>query len=345
MKYIFALFFSAILFIGCGDKNNNDTAAAAEGNKFDYDTTEIKTEPIDNPGEQFQISYKFNQNTPYNYRITMISDVNQQTTMDTVINMNVKQSAIYLLQLTSKETDSDGNTELNCIFSSARIDMEGNGRKVTYQSDSVTTADEKRDYAEHHALINNPFSVRLSSNGEILEIFKVDKIANTYLEYRELKDSVTSEDKISLRTQISETMLKPLLANIFRKVPDNILAKDSTWVNKQPSRQVMVFKLDQSSMFTVKQLEKYRNQKVAVIDIGLRTDVTGESKVADQGVNYSFVKPKISAAGTIFFNIDEGFLQRAKTETHYETMVTAEAGGMKQTNREIVKSTNLVEKI
>jgi hypothetical protein len=343
MKYILGLFFSLVLFAGCGDKEPEQ--AAKEENKFAFDTTDIKTEPVENPGEQFQMIYKFDQNTPYNYRITMISDVNQQTTMDTVIDMNMHQYMVYLLQLTAKETDSDGNTELNCNITSAKVEMEGNGRKVTYESDSIDTPEEKADFAEHHSLVNNPFTIRISKNGEILEFFRVDKLVNSYLEYKNLKDSATAEDKSALRGQFTESMLQPLLTQVFRKVPADSVAKDSVWTFKQPTRQMLIFKVDQTSKFKVNQLEKFEDDKLAVIGVELETNVTGDTKVTEQGVNYNFQKPRISAAGTIYFNIDQGYVQKVKTETLFETFVTAESGGMKRSNKETVKNTNYVEKL
>jgi hypothetical protein len=343
MRYILVLFFSALLFAGCGEKDT--TPVTEEKNKYEFDSTDIKTEPVENQDEQFSITYKFNQNTPYKYRITMLSDISQQTTTDTTINMNLKQFMVYLLQFTPRETDNDGVTELNFNISSAKVEMEGNGRKITYESDSIDTPEERDDFAEHHALINNPFSVRISRTGEILELYKMDKIINSYLDFKNLKDSVSAEDKNALKGQISETMLRPLITQIFRIVPETVVARDSTWWFRQPTRQMLVFKLDQTNKYKIKQLEKFRNDKVAVIDIDLETNISGESKVTEQGVNYNFNKPRISAAGTIHFNINEGFIQRVKTETHFETSVTAEAGGRKQSNREIVKNTNFVEKI
>jgi hypothetical protein len=343
MKYILVLFFSALVLTGCGDKES--AAVIEEKDKYSADTTEIKTEPVENPDEQFQISYKFKQNNPITYRITMLSDVNQQTVMDTTINMQVRQSMTYILQLTPRESDSDGSTELNCLITSSKIEMEGSGQKITYISDSIDTPQEKADFAEHHALINNPFSVRVAKNGEILEFFKVDKLTNSYLEFKNLKDSASAQDKNMLKEQIIQSMLAPLLTQIFRKVPETELAKDSTWSYDQPKRQMMVFTLNQKNKFRIMQLEKFKNNKLAVIGIQLESNVTGDPKVTEEGVNYSFNKPKISAEGTIHFNIDEGFVQKVKTETLFETSVTAESRGTKRSNMEVIKNTNFVEKI
>jgi hypothetical protein len=346
MKYVFVLFLTVVFFYGCGDTAKEPAAIAEENNnKYAFDTTDVATEPVENPREEFHIVYKFTRNTPYNYRITMMSNLDQQTIVDTTIDMQMRQHMIYLLQLNAGETDSDGNTELNCSITSAKVEMEGNGKKVVYISDSIKTAEERDDFAEHHSLINNPFSLTVNKNGEIIEFFRVDKLVNTYLDYKNLRDSATAEDKEAIRNQITETMLRPLFNQIFRKVPESSLAKDSVWTQKQPARSMMVFQLTQTNKFRIKDLEKFKDDKIAVIGVEIETDIQGDNKVTEQGVNYNFNRPKISAAGTIYFNIDEGYVQKVKSETNIETSVTAEAGGMKRSNKEVVKSINLVERI
>jgi hypothetical protein len=348
MKYLVALLFSAVLFIGCGDKNETGKPAG-EQNKYAYDSSDIKLEPVDNPAQEFAIVYKFEKNTPYNYRVSMISDMDQVAIAETTINMNVHQSMVYLLSFTPRETDNDGTTELSCTITSARIEMEGNGRTVLYQSDSVKTAEDKERFADHHAMINNPFSIRVSKSGDLLEIYKTDKIVAAFLEYRNLKDSATIDDRNSLKSQMSESAIKPLMTQIFKKMPENKVAKDSSWDMRQPRRQMLVFQVDQTNRFKINQLEKLKDDKVAVIGVQMITNIQGDSKHSEQGVDYNIQKPKITASGTIFFNIDEGFVQKVKSETVIETFLTAEAptpqGKQKRSSKEIIKTSNIVEKI
>jgi len=336
-----------MLFFGCGEKESSVPEAGKD--KYSIDSSEIVMEPADNPGEQFMMEYRFVKGDPYDYRISMISDVSQVTTADTTVSMSVHNSRVYLLRLTPREIDNDGTVDLECEITSAKLEMEGNGNKVTYVSDTIKTAGDKEKFAEHHSLINNPFSIRLNKRGEILEIYKADKLVNSFLEYRNLKDSATAEDKNNLKTQIIETMLKPLLIQIFREVPEKSIAKDSIWTVKQPSRQVLSFQLDQTSRFKIKDLEKLKDNKIAVISADLDTKVTGESRHTEQGVSYNFSKPVIFATGTIYFNVDNGFVHKVRTETSYETFISAEGptpkGIQKMTKKEIIKNLSFVEKI
>ena len=112
---------------------------------------------------------------------------------------------------------------------------------------------------------------------------------------------------------------------------------------------MMVFQVEQSSNYKVNDLEKLNNDKLAVIGMETKTNVSGETTHSEQGVNYNFTKPRIQGTGTLYFNLDKGHVQKIKSETLIETAVTAEAntpqGLMKQSNKETVKTRSLVEKI
>ncbi len=347
MRYIVVLVFGAFLFFGCGDKDSS--APLNEKDKFTFDSTDIELQPADNPAQQFTMEYKFASGSPFQYRITMISDMTQVVSADTTMSMDMHQSMIYLLSFMPRETDSDGNTELVCNVTSSKIEMEGSGRKVVYYSDSIKTAEEKEKFADNHALVNNPFSVRINKYGELLEVYKADKIINSYLEYRNLADSATAEDKATLKNQMVETMLKPLVTQVFSKGPGKMLAKDSSWTFKQPRRQMLVFQVDQTNKYKVQDIQKLNDKDIAVIDMNMETYFSGESKVSERGVNYSFDKPIISAKGTLYFNIENGFVQKVKKETVMRTSYSAEGptpqGIQKRRNSETIKTQNFIERI
>lgn len=346
MRYIIVLVFFVVLLAGCGDK---DSAPVDDKNKFAFDSTDIKLQPADNPAKQFFMEYKFTKGEAFNYRVTMISDMTQTVTADTTISMDMHQSMIYLLNFMPRETDADGNTELTCNITSSKIEMEGSGRKVIYHSDSIKTAEDKEKFADNHSIVKNPFSVRINKLGELLEVYKADKIVNSYLEYRKLADSASAEDKDMLKNQIVETLLKPLLSQVFSKAPEKPLAKDSIWIFKQPKRQMLVFQVDQTNKYLVKEVNKLQDDEIAVIGMEMETNFTGEQKVTEQGVSYSFEKPKISASGTMYFNISDGFIQKVKKETVIHTSHTAEGmtpqGLQKRRNTETIKTQNFIEKI
>ena len=51
-------------------------------------------------------------------------------------------------------------------------------------------------FAEYEALVNNPFNLRVSKLGAIIDIYKADKILNKFLDIKNLSDSVDAQQKI-----------------------------------------------------------------------------------------------------------------------------------------------------
>ena len=45
-----------------------------------------------------------------------------------------------------------------------------------------------KQFAEFYSLYNNPFSIRFNKNGEVLEVYKADKISNKFLEIKGAAD-------------------------------------------------------------------------------------------------------------------------------------------------------------
>ena len=89
------------------------------------------------------------------------------------------------------------------------------------------------------------------------------------------------------------------------------------------------------------------DDKIAVIDAGLKTIISGDNKVTDRGATYIFKKPVTSAEGKIYFNISKGCVQKSKTNTRIHISYTMEVptpkGLEKGTKTETVVNTNILE--
>lgn len=345
MKIILFLFMIGILLISCGDKEG--PAVVDEKNKYNFDTTDVQTTAAENPNESFLLSYNFEKGQKYNYRLTTISETNQTVEADTIIKQTVKQNIIYLVNLSLTEKDDDGFMDLNCTFTSVKLEADANNSKFSYESSSTTDSVEKDKYAEYEALINNPFSIRINRAGELLEIGKTDKIVNSYITIKGYADSVNTEQKTILKRDLGDGILKPIIVQLIRKMPDNRMAKDSSWSNVQPVSKFMVYDVINTTLYKIANLEILKDNKLAVIDAGLKTDVSGNNNFEDRGIKYEFKKPVTTATGKIYFNIDRGCLQKSKTKTIIDVFYTMEMmtpqGLQKGIRKEIISNSNIVE--
>jgi hypothetical protein len=286
-------------------------------------------------------------NKEYDYRIASISSNSRTMEMDSIVSQGVSQKMIYLLSVKPTEIDSDSIYEVVCNFNSIKLDATANNEVYAYQSGVTKDSVELTKFANYDALVNNPFNLRVDKTGNILEIYKTDRIVSRFLELQNLKDSVTTEEKNGLREQISQGAIKPLLSQIFRKLPEEVMAKDSSWTISQQPFPFLVFQLQNNYKYKIESLKEFEDDKVAVIDAGLDSKVTGEPKVTEQGISYEFKRPTSEASGTIYFNIEEGYVVKSTIKSKTSISFTMEGdtptGKQKRSQSEVTEFTNIVE--
>jgi hypothetical protein len=348
MKKIFYVLFVLVTFtfIACGDKDNQETIKVDE-KLYKYDSTSFKTEPIEDKSS-FQLGYQFDKGEKLLYRLVSISETSQKVVADTTITNKIKQEIIYLIEFEPKSVESDGTIEAEVKIVGLKLNAKVNDEKVTF--DAITNKDtlQNQRFAEFYALLNNPFSIRFTKFGEISEIFRVDKISNKFLKLRNA-DTVDVQTKNMVKDDMINSVLRPVMGQIIRKVTDKTLAKDSIWSTPQPPMPMMVFQINYTNKYKVIGIEKLEDNKLAVIDAGMDYSVEGQSKVNDRGIDYNFTKPVSKGEGKIYFNISKGRIQKSKTTSSTSFSFTMEAntpqGKQKGRREEFVSNTNILELI
>lgn len=348
MKNIFLMItlLTVVIVSACGEKKGN----APENSQLDstayvYDSTEIKAQPIDDKSN-FQLSYNFKKGETLRYRLSTISDNLQTLTTDTAITMKLHQEVVYVFDFTPKETDNDGVTEADIKIVGVKLNADVNGEKVNFEAGKNVDSTAQKRFAEFLALWNNPFSVRFNKAGEVLEVFRADKIANRFFSLRGA-DSLDTQTKNMVKDDMVSNVLKPIVLQLIRKMPEKQLAKDSTWSIPQPPIPMMVFQLNFTNKYKINSIEKLKDDRLAVITAGMDYNVTGDTKYEERGIVYNFKKPISTGEGTIYFNIDKGRIQKSKTKSYTEMFFTFDAntpqGKQKGSRKEIVTNTSILE--
>lgn len=349
MKKLSIIFISLLfLFAACGEnKETSDAVIADEKNKYAFDTTEIKTVPINETGS-VNLKYRFTGKDEFIYRLTTITENRPVINApDTTIEQNIKQTTVYILKLKVEDVDVDSVLELSCSVSSVKLDGSGMGNSFSYESGVMTDSASKEKFAEYSALINNPFRIRVTPTGELLEVSRVDRIINEYLNLKKLSDSVSSQEKEMLRRDMAEGALRPLMTILFRQMPDKAAAVDSTWEIAQAQSPFMSFNIQNTYTYELTSLEEYNDQTLAVISAGIRTAISGNTKFTDRGIAYTFEKPQTKAKGKIYFNTDLGCVQKSVTESqfsiNYKMEMQTPQGKQKGDKKEYTINKNIVE--
>lgn len=346
MKKLLSVLFVSVAFviISCDDKNKNEIPKI-DSELYNFDSTGFKTEPV-NDNSTFELEYRFDRGEKILYRLVSISETAQKIIADTTLTNNIKQEIIYLIEFEPKSTESDGTVEAEVKIVGLKLNANVNGEKMGFDAVNEKDSLQIQRYAEFAAMWNNPFSIRFSKYGEISEIFRVDKISNKFLKLKNA-DSVDVQTKNMVKDDIVNSVLKPLMGQLIRKVTNKVLAVDSTWSAPQPPVPMMVFQINYTNKYKIAGIEKFDNNKLAVIDAGMDYSVEGETKINERGVNYNFNKPVSKGEGQIYFNISKGRIQKSRTTSSTSFSFTMEAdtpqGRQKGKREEFVSNTNILE--
>jgi len=348
-KLLFITFISIILLWGCQKEEKTESEdQSAKEITFTFDSTALKTTEIkEDQAQSFFLRYKFTPGESIKYRLTNISSSNQNVVADTTMSESMNQTIIFIMNFKTVAVDDDSVSELECTFTSINLNANARGRQFTYQSGAQVDSAERIQYAEYESMVNNPFNLRISKLGSIIDIYKVDRIMNKFLDLRGLSDSLDAQQKIMASKELTNSSIKPLLIQIFREMPERKVAKDSSWSHKRETMPILVFQVAFENQYNVSSLELLGENKLAVITGSVKTQVTGEQSRTEQGIKYYFDKPKSTATGKIYFNVTKGMVQKSRTESKIENGYSMEMQSpeelKKATAKEVTTNVNVLE--
>ena len=163
----------------------------------------------DNSGKPFLMEYKFKKGDKISYRLTTISNNSQAITIDSTMSTSVEQKIIYLLDLNVKDIDEEGITEAEIKINSLKLDASANGQKFEFEAGKDNDTAKIKQFAEFYSLYNNAFSIRFNKKGDVLEIYKADKISNKFLELRGAADTISANDRNMVKQELISGVLQP----------------------------------------------------------------------------------------------------------------------------------------
>ena len=268
--------------------------------------------------ESFHLAYKFKVGGSFKYRLTTTSSTKQSITSDSTINNVFDQKVTRILTFNTISMDRDTIANLRCTVIDIDVNRNIDGKTLTYKSGESLDSTKLNNFGEYAVLVNNPFNLKVTTHGNIIEIYNVGKIVDKLEQMTKTNKSLNKEQKENLIKKLKENFLKPMLNQFFRELPDKELKIGSNWNNSVPPATVMAFKLSYNNIFSLDNIEKVKDEKIAVITGKSNISVEGKTKQVNRGVEYNFEKPTVSAGGKLFFNLDKGLLYKSDTGTNLE---------------------------
>lgn len=339
MKHVFIAMLAIVLvFTGCRKKEDAKLAQQVPS----VDTTEVKTTPVSENLSNFNLTYVPQKGKEYIYLLTSIGHDVAHIAADTAIENSVQSKVTYKISITATDIEEDGTFSVNIKFLGISLEAKSDKEKVTYESGQKLDSASKSKFFQYEALVGNQFGARIKNTGEILELFKTDKIVQKLIDGGpKLREPLTPQQKAEIKGNVEQSLLNPSLQQIFRKLSDGKVSANSTWNIEQdfPINQIISFHTNQ--IFTVKGFELYNNQKVARIDITAQTTPQINPEAKKQ--NIVVEKSTLDGSGKLFFDTDKKVLTYAKTRLAIDTKIAGKAKTKKGDTK--VTSSNQSEKI
>ncbi len=311
-----------IAFVSCGSdsdkeekKENTDTDVSSV-----IDTTDLPAATIDESEKTgtYNLAYNFKEGDTFKYRLSTISKSIRDVVVDTAFTNNLVQNITRVVEIKTLKVNDDSTAELQCTLTSASIDADMNGQKVTYRSGQKLDSLEVRRFYEFESILNNPFVIKVNNRGKLLGVTDTGNILDKMIEISGIVDTLSAADKQMMKENIKQNLIIPLMTQVIREFPGKTIELGTSWDKQLPPSKFMVFTLNYTNHFKVDDFQKFGDDLIAVINGNTTTEIEGETKLSNKGINYEFTKPVSTASGKIFFNLDRGLVQKSKTKTHLE---------------------------
>ncbi|MBI3124496.1 MAG: hypothetical protein HYZ10_08825 [Ignavibacteriales bacterium] len=331
ISIITVLFIS--LFISCGDKETK-TASSIQTDKL---------ESVAVGAEKIYLKYKFSKGETFKYKLTTISTNEEAVEADSIMKSKGSQTLSYIFDCEILDVDEDNVAEISLKVSNIKFDAEINGTKVSYSSSAKISDQEKLKFMEYETIYNTPYRARVNQRGEVLDVSRIEKMVEKMNAMSPQKQNLTTDQKVQYAQQLGESAIRPITQMLFRELPANDVAKDSSWIRQYP-QQMGTMRIDNTAKFTVIDFVKVGDNKAAKINASLSAVASGPRQGTENGITYNFGDPKIGGYGTIIFDFDSGKLIKADTGTDVKMSIRMEGKDSMGKVRKTKRTTNSVNK-
>lgn len=308
-KYFALKIVAVVLMIyiyGCGDKKDDKTN---DQNK-QYTIDLIKKDSISGR-EMVQMKYVVKKGDKFAYR--MVAKTSNMENSPATEGKEVKQDNEINYYYMKEVTDIDGSGIISykVNFDSISISSQMGEQSIKYNSNVNDSVKQNPAFMQYNAVINNPFYIRVSSTGEITDVYGLEKIYENL--FKSLGDTLKESDKQSIKESFGEESIKEILQQEYQICPKEPVIVDSSWV-KSFNTAVLFFEVVNNAKYTLKSVEDKDGQKIAKIEAVLNVEFKSK-EVTERGMKVAIEHSETSGTGRISLNLNRGCVSSKETTT------------------------------
>ncbi len=333
MRKYFALSFVMALLVvfayGCGDKKDDKT------NKDGNTTDLIKKDSVS--GKQMvQLKYVVKKGDKFNYK--MVAKTSNMEKSPATEDKEVKQDneINYYYSKEVNDVDGSGIISYKVNFDSINISSSMGDQSIKYNSTVNDSVKQNPAFMQYNAVVNNPFFIRVSSLGEITDVYGLEKIYENL--FKSLGDTLKESDKEEIKQSFGKESIKEILQQEYQICPSSPIAVDSSW-NKAFNTAVLFFEVVNNAKYTLKNIEDKNGQQIANVEALLNVEFKSK-EVKERGMTVKIENSETTGSGKISINLNRGCIASKETITTLKLDLKLSAQGQSANSTQAV-TTNL----
>lgn len=333
-KYFALKVILAVLIVyvyGCGDKKDDKT------NKDNKTSTDLVKKDSVSGKDKLSLKYVVKKGDVFKYK--MVAKTSNMEKSPATENKEVSQvnEINYFYTKEVNEVDGGGIISYKVTFDSITITSQMADQNIRYSSNVNDSIKQNPAFMQYNSVINNPFFIRVNPNGEISDVYGLEKVYETL--FKSLGDTLKESDKQTIKEQFGEESLKEILQQEYQIAPKDPVAVDSNWT-KSFSTAVLFFEVVNNAKYTLKSIESKDGQSLANVEALLNVEFKNK-EVTEKGMKVAIENSETGGSGKITVNLSRGCVSFKETNTNLKLVLKLSAQGQTANSTQGV-TTNLI---
>jgi hypothetical protein len=307
---VFVIIIGILTLTSCNKKDDKEKSDGDKKSSSELIKKDDKGEKAD-----LKLAPKVNDKFRYKMSAKTVSSEKSPATMDKEITS--EQIMVYYYTEEVSEISSAGVVTYKMKFDSISITSKvasgDSSLTQVYNSNVKDTVHSMPDFIQYNALIGQDFKMRVSSLGEIYDVYELEQIHNNI--FKALGDTLSPQDKATIKESMGAEAVKNILQNQFQKFRGGEVYKDSSWAFTVETS-LLVFPIKNILSYKVKEFQVSNGDVIANIEANLGIDFISKEQKDKSGLNIKINDSKAGGTGAIVFNLSKGCIVKKETNTN-----------------------------
>jgi hypothetical protein len=307
---VFIIIIGVLSFSSCNKKDGKENSDKDKKSSSELIKKDDKGEKAD-----LKLAPKVNDKFRYKMSAKTLSTEKSPATMDREITS--EQVMTYYYSQEVSEISGAGvityKMKYDSIIITSKVSSNDSSITQVYNSNIKDSINSLPDFIQYNALIGQEFKMRVSSLGEIYDVYELEKIHENI--FKALGDTLSPQDKATIKESMGTDAIKNIVQNQFQKFRGGDIYKDSSWTFSVETS-LLVFPIKNILNYKVKDFQITNGEVIANIEANLGIDFINKEQKDKSGLNVKIVDSKTGGTGTIAFNLSRGCIMKKETSTN-----------------------------